>query len=161
MSEVTIRMATDADAGTIVRLIRALADFENLTDQVRISEVDVLRDGFGEHPCFECLLAEAEGAVVAFALFYHTYSTFAGRPEVWVEDIFVAEAARGRGVGRKLMARLAALALERGCPHLALSVLHWNPARDFYGRLGFQHAQDWLPYRLDGDGLGRLAAEDA
>ena len=160
MPELTIRFATAADAGTIVRLIRALADYENLIDHVRISETDVLRDGFGEHPCFECLLAEAAGTVVGFALFYHTYSTFAGRPEVWVEDIFVAEAARGRGVGRKLMARLAALALERGCPHLALSVLHWNPARDFYGRLGFEQAQDWLPYRLDGDGLGRLAAED-
>lgn len=161
MPEVTIRFATATDAATIVRLIRALADYENLIDHVRINEADVLRDGFGEHPCFECLLAEAESAVVGFALFYHTYSTFAGRPEVWVEDIFVAEAARGAGVGRKLMARLAALALERGCPHLALSVLHWNPAREFYGRLGFQHAQDWLPYRLDGDGLDRLAADDA
>jgi GNAT superfamily N-acetyltransferase len=161
MSEVTIRMATDADAATIVRQIRALADYENLTDQVRISEVDVLRDGFGEHPCFECLLAEAEGAVIGFALFYHTYSTFAGRPELWVEDIFVTETARGQGVGRRLMVRLAGIALERGSVHLALSVLHWNPARDFYRRLGFKHVQDWLPYRLDGDGLVRLAAEDA
>ena len=159
MSEVTIRFATAADAATIVRLIRALAGYENLIDQVRISEADVLRDGFGERPCFECLLVEAEGAAIGFALFYQTYSTFAGRPEVWVEDIFVAEAARGRGVGRKLMARLAALALERDCAHLALSVLHWNPAQDFYRRLGLEHVQDWLSYRIDRDGLALLAVD--
>ena len=160
MSEVTIRFATAADAGTIVRLIRALAEYENLGSYVSISEADVLRDGFGDRACFECLLADSAGATVGFALFYHTYSTFAGRPELWVEDIFVAEAARGRGVGRELMARLAAVCLDRGCAHLMLSVLHWNPARDFYRRLGFEHVQDWLPYRLDGDRLRRLAAEN-
>ncbi len=158
-SSVTIRFATAADAATIVRLIRALADYEHLIEHVRISEADVLRDGFGARPRFECLLAEAEGATLGFALFYHTYSTFAGRPEVWVEDIFVGEAARGRGIGRKLMARLAAIALERDCAHLALSVLHWNPARDFYQQLGLEHVQDWLSYRIDRDGLQRLAAD--
>jgi GNAT superfamily N-acetyltransferase len=157
--EVTIRFATAADTVTIVRLIRALADYENLSEQVQISDTDVLRDGFGEHPRFECLLAELAGAAVGFALFYHTYSTFAGRPELWVEDIFVAAAARGRGIGRKLMARLAGIALERDCAHLALSVLHWNPARDFYRRLGFEHVQDWLSYRIDRDGLSRLAVD--
>jgi GNAT superfamily N-acetyltransferase len=160
MPEVTIRAATAADAATIVRLIRALAEYEKLSGEVRISEADVLRDGFGERPCFECLLAEQADQAVGLALFYPTYSTFAGRPELWVEDFFVVEAVRGQGVGRRLMARLAALALERGWPHLALSVLHWNPARDFYRRLGFAHTQDWLPYRLDGDGLRGLAAED-
>jgi diamine N-acetyltransferase len=161
MADVTIRFATAADAATIVRLIRALAEFENLIEHVRISETDILRDGFGERPRFECLLAEAEGAALGFALFYHTYSTFAGRPELWVEDIFVAEAARGRGVGRRLMARLAAIALERDCAHLALSVLHWNPAQDFYRRLGLEHVQDWLSYRVGRDGIARLAAEQA
>jgi len=157
MSEMTIRFATAADAATIVRLIRALAEYENLSGYVSISEAAVLRDGFGDRPRFECLLAEIAGVVVGFALFYHTYSTFAGRPELWVEDIFVAEAARGRGVGRALMTRLAAIALERGCAHLALSVLHWNPARDFYRRLGFEHIEDWLSYRIDRRGLARLA----
>jgi len=161
MADVTIRFATAADAATIVRLIRALAGFENLIEHVRISETDILRDGFGERPRFECLLAEAEGAALGFALFYHTYSTFAGRPELWVEDIFVAEAARGRGVGRRLMARLAAIALERDCAHLALSVLHWNPAQDFYRRLGLEHVQDWLSYRVGRDGIARMAAEQA
>ncbi len=161
MSDVSIRFATAADAATLVRMIRALAEFEDLIGEVQISETDVLRDGFGERPCFECLLAEVEDVALGFALFYHTYSTFAGRPELWVEDIFVAEAARGRGVGRELMARLAAVALERDCAHLALSVLHWNPARDFYQRLGLEHVQDWLSYRVDRAGLVRLAADQA
>ncbi len=160
MREITIRAATAADALTIVQLIRALADYEKLSHEVRISEADVLRDGFGERPCFECLLALEGDQAVGFALFYPTYSTFEGRPELWVEDFFVVEAVRGQGVGRRLMARLAAQALERGCPHLALSVLHWNPAREFYGRLGFAHTQDWLPYVLEGDGLRKLAAAD-
>jgi GNAT superfamily N-acetyltransferase len=157
MSEVSIRFATAADAATVVQMIRALAEYENLSRYVTITEADVLRDGFGERPRFECLLAEVAGAAVGFALFYHTYSTFAGRPELWVEDIFLIEGVRGRGVGRELMARLAAIALERGCTHAALSVLNWNPARAFYRRLGFEHVEDWLSYRIDRAGLVRLA----
>jgi GNAT superfamily N-acetyltransferase len=160
MPSVTIRPAEACDAATIVRLIRALADFENLADQVRITEADVLRDGFGERPAFECLLAEVEGAAVGFALFFENYSTFEGRSGIFVEDLYVAETARGLGVGRRLLARLARIAVERGCPRLDLSVLHWNPARGFYDRLGFRHMADWLPYRLAGDALGRLADQD-
>jgi GNAT superfamily N-acetyltransferase len=160
MPDVSIRFATAADAATIVKLIRALADYEHLIGEVRISEADVLRDGFGARPRFECLLAEADGAALGFALFYHTYSTFAGRPELWVEDIFVAEAARGRRIGRQLMARLAAIAIERDCAHLALSVLHWNPAQDFYRRLGLEHVQDWLSYRVGREGIARLALDE-
>ena len=160
MTEVMIRAATVADAATIVRLLRALAEYEDLLDQARMDEAAVVRDGFGERPYFECLLAEVAGAAVGLALFYHTYSTFAGQPELYVEDIVVDQAARGQGVGRALMARLAALALERNCFCLDLSVLRWNPAREFYRRLGFRQVEDWLPYRLDGEGLRRLAAAD-
>jgi GNAT superfamily N-acetyltransferase len=159
-ASVAIRAATAADAGTIVRLIRALAEFEKLADEVRITEADVLRDGFGERPCFECLLAEVDGEAVGFALFFANYSTFEGRPGIFVEDLYVAETARGLGIGRQLLARLARLAVERGCPRLDLSVLHWNPARGFYDRLGFLHMTDWLAYRLSGAGLTRLATED-
>jgi len=160
MTEVVIRAATAADAATIVRLLRALAEYEDLLDQVKIDAAAVLRDGFSARPYFECLLAEVAGAAVGVAVFYHSYSTFEGRPELYVEDIFVDAVARGQGVGRALMARLAALALERNCFCLDLAVLHWNPARDFYRRLGFRHVEDWLPYRLDGEGLRRLAAAE-
>jgi GNAT superfamily N-acetyltransferase len=160
MADVTIRAATAADAGTIVRMIRALAEYERLLDRVRIEEADVLRDGFGPRPCFECLLAERAGDTVGFALYMTDYSTFDGRPGIFVEDLFVTEAARGQGVGRMLLARLAALARERGWASLSLVVLDWNPARAFYRRLGFAEASGWLPYRMTGAALEGLAAED-
>ena len=157
MAAVTIREAGPADVETIVRLIRELAAYENLADLVRITEADVLRDGFGARPCFECLLAEANGEAVGLAIHRPSYSTFDGRPGLYVEDLFVAEAARGLGIGRMLMARLAAIARERGCSRMSLAVLHWNPARDFYRRLGFAQVEDWLSYQLSGEPLDRLA----
>jgi GNAT superfamily N-acetyltransferase len=160
MAEVTIRHARAADAATIVRMIRALADYEQLLDQVRIEEADVLRDGFGPRPCFGCLLAEVEGEAVGFALYMTDYSTFAGRAGIFVEDLFVTEAARGQGVGRMLLARLATIAREQGGASLSLMVLDWNPARAFYHRLGFAEARTWLPYRMTGAALEQLAAED-
>ena len=161
MAAVTIREAVPADAGTIVRLIRELAVYENLAGLVRITDADVLRDGFGERRCFECLLAEVHGEAVGMAIHRRSYSTFDGRPGVYVEDLFVAESARGLGIGRMLMARLAAIARERGCSRMSLAVLHWNPARDFYRRLGFDQVDDWLSYQLAGTALLRLATEDS
>jgi GNAT superfamily N-acetyltransferase len=160
MASITIRTAGPADAGTIVRLIRELAAYEHLVDLVRITETDVLRDGFGERACFECLLAEADGQAVGLAIHRPSYSTFEGRPGLYVEDLFVAESARQLGIGRLLMARLAAIARERGCTRMSLAVLHWNPAREFYRRLGFAQVEDWLSYQLSGNALARLAAED-
>jgi GNAT superfamily N-acetyltransferase len=158
---VAIREALPTDAGTIVRLIRELAAYENLTGLVRITDADVLRDGFGERRCFECLLAEADGEAVGMAIHRPSYSTFDGRRGLYVEDLFVADSARGLGIGRMLMARLAAIARERGCSRMSLAVLHWNPARDFYRRLGFAQVDDWLSYQLAGTALLRLAAEDS
>ena len=160
MQSVRLRAAQASDAATIVRLIRELAAYEKLLDRVRITEADVLRDGFGPRPCFECLLAESDGDTVAFALYMPEYSTFEGRSGIYVEDLFVTEAARGRGIGRMLLARLAAIARERGGTTLSLIVLHWNPAREFYHRLGFAEAEGWLPYRMTGAALEHLAAED-
>ena len=157
---VTIRSAEASDAATIVRLVRELADFEGLLDQVRLTEADVLRDGFGERLRFECLLAEVDDAPVGFALYFEDYSTFEGRPGIFVEDLYVAEAARGLGIGQQLLARLAQVAIERDYRRLDLMVLHWNPARGFYERLGFRHSADWLPYRVTGEALARLAGED-
>ena len=120
----------------------------------------MLRDGFGERLRFECLLAEVDGAPVGFALYFEDYSTFEGRPGIFVEDLYVAEAARGLGIGQQLLARLAQVAIERDYRRLDLMVLHWNPARSFYERLGFRHSADWLPYRVTGEALARLAGED-
>lgn len=155
-----IRLAGREDAATILRLVRELAAYENLLDQVRASEADILRDGFGPTPRFECLLAEHDGAAVGFALFFHSYSTFEGRSCLYIEDLYVNERFRGLGLGRALMTRLARLAVARGCARLELAVLDWNPAREFYRRLGFDHNTDWLPYRLGGARLEALAARD-
>jgi GNAT superfamily N-acetyltransferase len=160
MAPIVIRAAEASDAATIVRLVRALAAYEDLLDRVRITEADVLRDGFGDRPCFECLLAEVAGEAVGLAIHRPSYSTFDGRPGLFVEDLFVAESARGQGIGRLLLARLAAIAQARGCSRMSLAVLHWNPARAFYDRLGFTRIEDWLPYQLCGEALAGLAVKD-
>ena len=159
MSQISIRPATAEDVGTLLRLIKQLAEFEKLAHKVRASEADLLREGFGPTPRYEALLAELDDTAVGFALYFHTFSTFTGRSGLHLEDIFVAQSARGRGIGRKLMARLAAIAAERNYARLDLSVLHWNPARRFYDRLGMKQMADWLPYRLEQPGLARLAAQ--
>jgi len=156
-----IRMTEPQDSATILRLIRALAEFENLLHAVRATEADIRRDGFGPDRRFECLLAEVDGEAVGLALFFTNYSTFEGRAGLYLEDLYVAESARGLGIGRAIMARLARLVDERGYARLDLSVLNWNPARAFYERLEFNHSADWLPYRLDGDALRALAQEDS
>ena len=159
MPQVTIRPALPTDVETILRFIKGLAEFEHEPDAVKTTPADLLRDGFGEHPKFEVLIAELDSTPVGFALFFHTYSTWEGRPGLYLEDIFVVEPARGAGVGHKLMAALAAIAVARGCARLELAVLHWNPAREFYHRLGMAHMDQWLPYRLTGNALHALAAE--
>ncbi len=156
----TIRLAEREDAAAILGLVRELAVYVDMLDAVRATEADFLRDGFGDTPRFECLLAEQAGAAVGFALFFHSYSTFEGRSCLYVEDLYVTERVRGLGLGRVLMTRLAKLAIERGCARLELAVLHWNPARAFYRRLGFDHKADWLSYSLDGARLRSLAAEN-
>ncbi|MFC4351117.1 GNAT family N-acetyltransferase [Fodinicurvata halophila] len=160
---IQIRPAREEDCAQILQLVKELAAFEELSDQVQATEEDLRRDGFGPSPRFECLLAEThEGSgtsptVVGFALFFLTYSTFAGRPGLYLEDIYIRETARGLGAGRQLLAWLAAIARARNCPRLDLSVLHWNPARGFYEKLGIRHQSEWLPYRLEGEYLQELA----
>ena len=159
MQKTTIRPATPADVETILGFIKGLAAFEREPDAVQATLDDLLRDGFGKQPKFEVLIAELDGEPVGFALFFPTYSTWEGRPGIYLEDLFVTEHARGQGLGRKLMAALAAIAVARGCRRLELSVLHWNPTREFYHHLGMVHMQEWLPYRLAGEALQALAAE--
>jgi GNAT superfamily N-acetyltransferase len=153
-----IRFATSTDVGTILRFIKGLAEFEHEPDAVKATESDLLRDGFGPKPKFEVLIAEIEKESVGFALFFPTYSTWEGRPGLYLEDLFVVEHMRGRGVGLALLVGLAAIAVERDCARLELSVLHWNPAREFYHVLGLQHKDEWLPYRISGEALKALAA---
>lgn len=159
MPSITIRSATADDVPLILGFIRELARFENEPDAVKTTQEDLLRDGFGEQPRFEVLVAERNDKPVGFALFFATYSTWEGRPSLYLEDLFVVESARKYGVGRALMAKLAALSVERGYQRLELQVLDWNPAREFYRRLGMGHMQEWLPYRLSGQALHALAAE--
>ena len=125
-----------------------------------MSEGDLRLHGFGPQPRFEALLARVEGRPAGMALFAPSFSTWLGKPGLYLEDLFVSDWARGIGVGRRLLARLAAIAVERGCGRLDLAVLDWNPARDFYHRLGFEHRETWLPYRTAGAALLQLAALD-
>jgi GNAT superfamily N-acetyltransferase len=159
MSHVSIRAATREDVGTLLAFVRALSAFERMPDAVIASEADLLRDGFGPTPRFEARLAMLEGKPCGFSLFFTSYSTWEGRPALYLEDIFVEEWARRHGVGRRLIADLAAIALERDYRRLDLAVLDWNPARAFYERLGIRHKQDWLPYRISGEALAALARE--
>lgn len=161
-----LRWAVPADAGEIVAMIRELAVFEREpASSVEIDEADILRDAFGTPRRCEVVLAEmavGDGAawrVAGFALFFHNYSTWTGRAGLYLEDIFLRDFARGSGCGRTLMAGLAKIALARGCPRFDLWVLHWNPARTFYEKLGFVDMADWRPYRLSGAKLGQLAEE--
>ncbi len=157
MSALIVRAAGPDDVGTLMGFIRDLAAFERVPDAVRASEADLLRDGFGPVPRFEARLALLDAAPCGFTLFFTSYSTWEGRPGLYLEDIYVADWARRRGVGRRLLADLAQIALERDYRRLDLSVLDWNPARSFYERIGLSHNSEWLPYRVSGAALKALA----
>jgi GNAT superfamily N-acetyltransferase len=162
MAETLIRWATENDAALIVHFIRALAIYEKEpVEHVHITEADVLRDGFAEPRRFEVLIAEVDGNPVGFTLFFPRYSTWQGRHGLYIEDIFVEESARGTGLGRKLIAAVAKIAKARGAARIDLSVLKWNPARNFYHRLGFDHAEPWMSYRLGESHFAALADEAA
>jgi GNAT superfamily N-acetyltransferase len=155
-----IRFAGPDDAGLVLRLIRELAAYERAPGAVVASEADLLRHGFGPDPQFEALLAFLNREPAGMALFHSRFSTWLGRPGIYLEDLYVVEAARGQGIGRRLMARLAAVAVERGWGRIDFHVLDWNPARNFYHRLGMEHHGEWLRYGAGEAALSRLAAQD-
>jgi GNAT superfamily N-acetyltransferase len=155
---IDIRDATAADVPIILGFVRDLARFEREPDAVKASEADLLRDGFGKERRFEARIASLDGRPAGFALFFPNYSTWQGRAGLYVEDLYIAEWARGRGLGRAIMADLAAIAVARGWARLDLAVLDWNPAREFYQALGLAHRREWLPYRVTGAALERLAS---
>ncbi len=153
----TIRSAAPADAALILQFIRELATFEKAPEAVRATVEDLLRDGFGSQPRFESFIAEVDGSSAGFALFFYNYSTWEGCTGIHLEDLYVSPWARGKGVGRALIEAVATRAAERRCTRLDLAVLHWNPAREVYQKLGFRALSDWVSYRLEGDALADLA----
>jgi len=152
-----IRPATPDDTAAIVALIRALADYERLAHAVDLDDGRLREHLFGPRPFAEVLMAEDAGQVVGFALFFHSYSTFLGRPGLYLEDIFVQPDHRRRGHGKALLVAIAKLAVERGCGRVEWSVLNWNePSIAFYRSLGAVPLDNWTTYRLSGEALATL-----
>jgi GNAT superfamily N-acetyltransferase len=153
-----IRGAVPADLDRILEFIRALADYEKLGHEVRTDRDLLAEHLFGSRPMAEVLIAENGGKPIGFALFFHNFSTFEGRPGLYLEDLFVEEGARGLGAGKALLTRLAQLALERGCARLEWWVLDWNePALAFYRAIGARAMDEWTVQRVDGEALAKLA----
>lgn len=153
-----LRSATRADVPEILRLIRALAEYEKLSHEVVATEAALAQTLFGDSPAAELLLAEEDGRAVGFALFFQNYSTFLGKPGIYLEDLFVEPAFRGHGLGKQLLQAIARLAVERGCGRFEWAVLDWNEsAIGFYKSLGARPMADWTVMRLTGDALKRLA----
>lgn len=153
-----IRAATPADVPTILRFVKDLATYEREPDAVKATEADLQRVLFGPRPYAEAIIAEEAGVPLGFALFFHNFSTWEGRPGIYLEDLYVTPEARGQGVGKALLARLAALAVERDCARLEWSVLDWNaPAIAFYRSLGAVAMDEWTVNRVTGEALKALA----
>jgi len=157
-----LRPATPADVSTIRALIEALADYEQLRHECIASDALLREALFGARPYAEVVLAEWEGHIAGFALFFHNFSTFLARPGIYLEDLFVRPEHRGRGIGTALLVHLAQLAVTRGCGRLEWSVLDWNvDAIGFYEKLGARAQDAWTVYRVTGEALTHLASGEA
>ena len=155
-----IRPATPADLPLIAQFIRDLADYEKLAHEVRFDEAILGDRLFGARPYAEVVIGEIDGAPQGFALFFHNFSTFEGKPGIYLEDLFVRPDARGSGLGKALLAHLAKLCVERDCARLEWSVLDWNaPAIGFYQSLDAKLMDEWTVMRVDGDALTKLAGQ--
>lgn len=158
MTALTIRAATINDVPQILAFIRALAVYEKLEHMVVADEGQLRKTLFGARPAAEVRIADWAGAPAGFALFFHNYSTFLGKPGIYLEDLFVLPEFRGKGIGKSMLIHLAQLAVERDCGRLEWSVLDWNtPAIEFYKSLGAVAMDEWTIYRVSGDGLPALA----
>jgi GNAT superfamily N-acetyltransferase len=157
---VSIRSAIPADLPLIAQFIRDLADYEKLAHEVRFDEAMLGDRLFGARPYAEVVIGEIDGAPQGFALFFHNFSTFEGKPGIYLEDLFVRPAARGSGLGKALLAHLAKLCKERDCARLEWWVLDWNtPSIGFYQSLGAKLMDEWTVMRVDGDALTALAGQ--
>lgn len=155
----TLRPATPADVPLILDFIRALALYERDPDAAIVTEADLLRDGFSANPRFHCILAFWHSEPAGFAFYFHNYSTWTGHHGIHLEDLFVHPHLRNHGIGTALITRVAAIAVEQGCPRLQWDVLKWNRlAIDFYETLGAEDLTEWTTMRVTGNALARLAA---
>lgn len=160
-SKLEIRFAKPDDVGTILGFIRELATFEREPDAVVATEAGLLRDGWGAPARFTALIAELEGVAAGFALYFTTYSTWRGHHGIRLEDIYVSPKLRGHGIGKALLARLARIAVDEGCPRLEWDVLNWNEsAIAVYERIGAEKLTEWSIMRLSGESLQALAGQD-
>lgn len=159
----TLRTASETDVPVILELIRALAEYEHMSDDCIATEAKLWASLFGPRPGAEVVLVEVEGGVVAgFALFCGNYSTFLAQPGIWLEDLFVRPEYRGRGLGRLLLGHLARLAVQRGCGRVEWAVLDWNtPSIGFYESLGARGMTEWTTFRLTGEAMTSLARSAA
>jgi len=157
-----IRPATVHDAGLILQFIRDLAEYEREPQAVTATEGDLMRDGFGPDPRFRVVIGEWSGKPAGFALFFYNYSTWLGRPGLYVEDLFVRPEFRGKGIGKTLLVYLARLAVRENCGRFQWQVLDWNtPSLRFYESLGARVMKEWLTMRVEGEALKRLGDEKA
>lgn len=162
---ISIRAAMPADIGLILALIRELAEYERAPEQA-VATPDLIRrhlfgEGLGDGPVAECVIGELEGAAQGFAVYFHNFSTWLGRPGMYLEDLFVRPAARGAGLGEALLRHVARIAVDRGCGRFEWSVLDWNtPAIGFYRKLGAVAMDEWTVYRVSGPALLRLAGRE-
>ncbi len=157
-SSLEILPATEADVPTILNLIRELADYERAPEAVVTSEAGLREVLFGTQRSAEVLLAFENGEAVGFAVYFYNFSTWLGRPGLYLEDLFVRPTARGKGYGRALLEELARIAQKRGCGRMEWAVLDWNqPAIEFYKKLGAEPMTDWTVFRLTQEGIARLA----
>lgn len=158
---ISIRPVIEQDVPLVLQLIRELAEYEKLSHEVEASESLLREHLFGPRPVAEAMIAELDREPVGFALFFHNFSTFLGRPGIYLEDLFVRPHARGKGVGRALLTEIAKLAVQRKCGRLEWAVLDWNePAIGFYNTLGAVPMDQWTMFRVTGDALSKLAQEE-
>lgn len=161
MTDVAIRAATAGDVPLLLSLIRALADYEKLAHEVVASEAGLREHLFGVRPYAEALIAEVDGAAAGFALFFHNFSTFLGKPGIYLEDLFVRPEHRGAGIGKCLLKAVAKIGVARGCGRFEWTVLDWNePAIRFYQSLGAEMKHEWIINRVSGPALRVLAGDD-
>lgn len=155
---IVIRHATPDDFDLVAAFIRKLAEYEKLAHELRFDNATLRRHLFGPRSAAEVLIGELDGAPAGFALFFQTFSTFEGKPGIWLEDLFVEPCARGAGLGRALLSHLSALVIQRGGARLEWNVLDWNDlGKGFYRSIGAGHVAGWERWRMQGDALHALA----